>query len=355
MFVRSIILGVAAVALATPFATPLAAQERGTMELGAYISRTMYDANLGLNDNFGGGARIGMFLNPRLSFELDGGLGKATRPRGLADVNVASTMARLTLVPLKMGRVSFLLGAGIEHTDTYYFNSYGSHGLVGAKIAFNDNVALRIDGIYSDLEGGLGTNRSVRAGLSFYRHPAGKTTTVVRNVTTVGAPMTQRADSVSAAETRRLRMADASLKALRDSLARPSLGGVSSAAELRIMEEPIQFGREQFVLSDSANRVLDAKVPVFTANPAMRIIIVGYASEPGTAEFNMALGLKRARSAREYLVNKGVNAERIEISTRGEAGLINANAAPGTAANAENRRAQFRLLNASPFLNTPRP
>lgn len=352
MLKRTLTIGLVAAALASP----ALAQERGTMELGAYLSRTAYDDNLDINSNFGWGGRVGMFLHPRLAFEFEGGAGKATRPLGLADVNVANTYARLTFVPVKVGRLSVLLGAGLQHSDTEFYESYGAHGLIGAKLAISENAALRVDGIYSDLEGGLGVNRALHVGLSLYRHPAGKTTTVVRNVTAAPSqPMVQRADSVSAAETRRLRLADASLKALRDSLARMPRTGVSSAAELAIMEEVIQFGRDQFSLSDTANRVLDAKVPLFASNPAMRIIIVGYASEPGTAEYNMALGLKRARAARDYLVTKGVNAERIEISTRGEAGLINANAAPNTAANAENRRAQFRLLNASPFLGAPRP
>lgn len=346
MLKRTLTIGLAAAALASPSM----AQERGTMELGVYISRTAFDDALNINTATGVGGRVGMYLSPRVSFEVEGGAGKATRPLGLQDINVASTMVRLTVVPMKVGRVSLLLGAGLEHSDAFTYESYGLHGLAGAKIALNDNAALRIDGVLSDLEGGLGMNRTLRVGLSFYRNPDHRTTTVVREVP--AAAQAQRADSVSAAETRRLRAAEAAYRTLRDSLGRPTYGGVSSADELRIMQEVITFGREQFELSDSAKLVLDAKVPIFRANPAMRVIIVGFASEPGTDEYNMALGLKRARSARTYLFSKGVTPERIEISTRGEGGLVNAGAQPNTAANAENRRAEFRLLNADPFLVT---
>lgn len=351
MLKRTLTIGLAAAALASP----MIAQERGTMEIGGFVGRTAFDDALNINPSIGVGARVGMFINPRLSFEFEGGAGKATRPSGLADVNIANTYARLTLVPIRAGRLSVLLGAGLEHSDAVMYESYGLHGLLGAKIAINDHAALRLDGILSDLEGGLGTNKTVRLGLSLYRNPDRRTETIIRNVPgPAAAPTAQRADSVSAAETRRLRAADAAYRALRDSLGRPSFGGVSSAAELDIMHEHVMFGREQFTLTDSATAVLDRKVAVFTTNPAMRIIIVGYASEPGTDEYNMALGLKRARSARDYLIGKGVALERMEISTRGEKGLINAGAAPNTPANAENRRAEFRLLNANPFLAAPK-
>lgn len=351
MLKRTLTIGLAAAALASP----MIAQERGTMEIGGFVGRTSFDDALNINPSIGVGARVGMFINPRLSFEFEGGAGKATRPLGLADINVANTYARLTLVPIRAGRLSVLLGAGLEHSDAYFYESYGVHGLLGAKFAVNDKVALRLDGILSDLEGGLGMNKTVRLGLSFYRNPDRKTETVIRNVPgPAAAPTAQRPDSVSAAETRRLRAADAAYRTLRDSLGRPYYGGVSSAAELATMQEHVMFGREMFTLNDSANMVLDRKVPIFAANPAMRIIIVGFASEPGTEEYNMALGLKRARSARDYLIGKGVSLDRIEISTRGERGLINVGAAPGTADNAENRRAQFRLLNANPFLSNPK-
>lgn len=83
----------------------------------------------------------------------------------------------------------------------------------------------------------------------------------------------------------------------------------------------------------------------------MRIVITGYASSPGTEAFNMALGFRRATSARAYLVSKGVNADRIEISTRGEQNLLVAG--PSDVANTANRRGQFRLLIADPYLVKP--
>lgn len=344
MFVRTLTLG----AIAALVAVPVAAQQRGTLELGAYISQTYFEDRLGLDDAIGGGGRIGLFLTPRASIEFEGGVTPAGRPGGLSNVNVAVFSGRLTVVPIKVGRLSLLLGAGLEHTDTYDTESYGLHGLIGGKIAISDNAALRADYIWSDLEAGLGTNSSIHLGLSLYRHPSSTEKVVYR--TSPAAPATVRADSVSAAETARLRAAAAQLQALRDSLARtprttpmtPAPATGPSAATTATMQEMIHFQREQSTLSDTARRILDNKVALFSADPSLRIVIVGFASEPGTDAYNMALGLRRAEAAKAYLVSKGVMPSRIEIETRGEGQLLVEG--PTDAANASNRRGQFRIL-----------
>jgi len=84
----------------------------------------------------------------------------------------------------------------------------------------------------------------------------------------------------------------------------------------------------------------------------MKIVITGYASAPGTDAYNMALGLRRANASRDYLVSRGVAANRIEIATRGENNLLVEG--PSDVANTANRRGQFRLLIANPYLVAPR-
>ena len=66
----------------------------------------------------------------------------------------------------------------------------------------------------------------------------------------------------------------------------------------------------------------------------------------------MALGTRRAEAAKAYLVSQGVEPIRIEIATRGEGQLVVEG--PGEIANAENRRGQFRLLIADPYLAAPK-
>ena len=84
----------------------------------------------------------------------------------------------------------------------------------------------------------------------------------------------------------------------------------------------------------------------------MRIVIVGNTDERATDTYNLALGGRRADSAKAYLVSKGIAPIRIEIASRGESQPI----APGTSMNAQaqNRRAEFRLLVASDYLLPPK-
>ncbi len=328
-------------------AVPATAQQRGTMEFGAFGARNAFDDSLGMNSSWGAGVRIGVFVVPRLSVEFEGGASRAGRTLGRPDVNVGLLTARLTAVPLQFGRVSVLLGVGVDHTDTHFLESYGIHGLLGAKFALSDAVALRIDGIVSRLANGGYTNRALHAGLSVYRSPRGRTDTVTRMET--AAPLAQRPDSVSASETGRLRAAAANYQALRDSLARRV--PASSAAALATMQQIIYFKHDRSDLSDSARALLSDKVPVFRANPAMRIVIVGFASQPGTTGYNLALGLRRAEAAKTYLVSQGIDPVRIEIATRGEGELVVEG--PGEAADAANRRGEFRLLIADPYLVAP--
>ena len=347
MLKTSIMVGVAVLIAAVP----ATAQHRGTMEFGAFGSNTSWDASLNMNSSWGAGARIGVFITPRLSAEFEGGGGSASRGSGLEDVNTGLLAGRLAYVPFKTGGVSFLLGLGASHTDTYFFESYGLDGLLGAKIRLSDFVALRVDGIQTWMANGNGSNRALHLGLSFYRNPG--VNTVTNTVMVAGPQTAQRPDSVSAYETKRLRAAAAGYVGLRDSLNRSKFGGPPSSAEaLATMLQVIHFQNDQSSLSDSAKAILDDKVTVFRANPSMRIVISGFASQPGTAEYNMALGLRRAESAKAYLVSRGVDPIRIEIATKGEGQLLVEG--PGEVADAQNRRGQFRLLIADPYLAAPK-
>lgn len=349
----------AAVLLAT--AIPIGAQERGSLEFSGFATLTEFNRDFDMRNAIGGGARVGAFLTPRLALEFDASGGKAERSGILADRSYMFIDTRLLWVPTEIGPMQLLIGGGVGHVDANVNNNFtdqslGYHALVGGKIAIGENANLRLDGIqYFNKEGQ--THRALRLGVGLYRHPAGKETTVYRS--TPAAPVAQRPDSVSAAETRRLRAAEVEYRALRDSLARarsttmPPAGAAPmtpatgpTTAGVATMREVIQFGRDESTLSDSAKAILNDKVAVFRANPTMRIMITGYASAPGTDAYNMALGMRRATAAKAYLVSQGIAENRIEIGTQGENNLLVEG--PTDEANAANRRGQFRLLLAEP-------
>jgi len=345
-------VGLAALVLAAPAHAQIT---RGTIEFGGFGSRTSYATGLGMNAGWGGGGRIGAFITPSLSIEFEGGATHASRSLGLLPVNSSILAVRGTIVPITVGRLGLLLGGGIDHTDTYFIESYGAHLLAGAKFRLTDNLGLRLDGILSRMSNGNYTNKSLHFGIVTYRAPNRLYTDKFIDRVIVGPSVADKPDSVSAYETARLRGAAQRYQALRDSLrlAPVVLVPMSSEAALATMRQMIHFPTEGFTLTDSAKRVLDQKVVVFNANPDMRIVITGYTSSPGTGEYNMALGLKRANAAKDYLVSRGVDPIRVEVSTKGEGKLLVEG--PGDYANAENRRSQFRLLVADPFLAAPKP
>ena len=80
----------------------------------------------------------------------------------------------------------------------------------------------------------------------------------------------------------------------------------------------ILFDFDSAQLTDYAQRVLDRQALFLKARPETRVIIGGHADERGTREYNLALGERRASSARDYLVAKGVNAARIRIISYGK-------------------------------------
>ena len=54
------------------------------------------------------------------------------------------------------------------------------------------------------------------------------------------------------------------------------------------------------------------------ANPDKQLIIEGHTCSIGTAEYNLALGERRAAAVREYLTSRGVGAARLETRSYGE-------------------------------------
>ncbi len=54
------------------------------------------------------------------------------------------------------------------------------------------------------------------------------------------------------------------------------------------------------------------------ANAANNVLIEGHCDERGTSEYNLALGQRRANSARDYIVNLGVAPARLKTVSYGE-------------------------------------
>jgi outer membrane protein OmpA-like peptidoglycan-associated protein len=82
--------------------------------------------------------------------------------------------------------------------------------------------------------------------------------------------------------------------------------------------EDVYFDFDRFTLRPEALRLLDDAIRVLQANPDKNIIIEGHTCSIGTAEYNLALGDRRASSVRQYLESRGVAAARMETRSYGE-------------------------------------
>lgn len=83
------------------------------------------------------------------------------------------------------------------------------------------------------------------------------------------------------------------------------------------------FDRGRFDTNSSelywvTQNALKAQARFLEENPDYNIVIEGHADERGTDEFNLALGERRANTAREYLVAQGVDPLRVEVVSFGE-------------------------------------
>ena len=65
-------------------------------------------------------------------------------------------------------------------------------------------------------------------------------------------------------------------------------------------------------------KVLDATAAYLKANPSQLVLIEGHCDERGTADYNLALGERRAKSAMNYLVSNGIEAGRITTISYGK-------------------------------------
>jgi len=82
--------------------------------------------------------------------------------------------------------------------------------------------------------------------------------------------------------------------------------------------EDVHFDFDRYSLRPEAVRILDDAINTLRANATMRITIEGHTCNIGTAEYNLALGERRAQAVREYLVNRGIGVDRMQTVSYGE-------------------------------------
>jgi len=105
----------------------------------------------------------------------------------------------------------------------------------------------------------------------------------------------------------------------------------------------LNFETGSAAITPDSYTILDQVVKSLKAYPEVRVEISGHTDNVGKDDYNLGLSQRRADSVKQYLVNAGINADRIVTRGYGESTPIAPN---GTAAGrAENRRIEFHRLN----------
>ncbi|MCX5824773.1 MAG: peptidoglycan-associated lipoprotein Pal [Deltaproteobacteria bacterium] len=129
---------------------------------------------------------------------------------------------------------------------------------------------------------------------------------------------------------------DAADKAKRDAAAK-------AAAILKELQIPdVNFDFDKYNLKPEAQAILKAGAPAYLKYREYKLVVEGHADERGTVEYNLALGDKRAAEAAKYLVDLGIEKERIKTISYGKEMPLDKG--HDEAAWAKNRRAHFVIF-----------
>ena len=89
--------------------------------------------------------------------------------------------------------------------------------------------------------------------------------------------------------------------------------------ELEVMKNTVNFEFDKYSLTYDAKKILDDEItPWLEQNQVLKVVIEGHCDERGSQSYNKKLGLNRAKSVKEYLVKKGIDASRIKVVSYGK-------------------------------------
>jgi peptidoglycan-associated lipoprotein len=93
-----------------------------------------------------------------------------------------------------------------------------------------------------------------------------------------------------------------------------------SAEDFRrsVQSDTVLFALDSIDIDPTARAILDGQAAWLAQYPNVRVTLEGHADARGTREYNLALGDRRANSAKNYLVTRGIDAGRITTISYGK-------------------------------------
>ncbi|RUM66410.1 MAG: peptidoglycan-associated lipoprotein [Sulfurospirillum sp.] len=106
----------------------------------------------------------------------------------------------------------------------------------------------------------------------------------------------------------------------------------------------LYFEYNKYDLTSESLERLSKAARFMESEPTLRVRIDGHADERGTAEYNMALGEKRAKTVESYLVKYGIAQNRLEVTSFGKEKPAQICDEGDDACQSKNRRVEYMVL-----------
>ncbi len=88
------------------------------------------------------------------------------------------------------------------------------------------------------------------------------------------------------------------------------------------------FATNESILTTASRETLRAQAAWLRKNPGINVVLEGHADERGTREYNLALGERRANSAKDYLMTYGISSDRITVLSYGKERPVDSGSSP---------------------------
>ncbi len=94
------------------------------------------------------------------------------------------------------------------------------------------------------------------------------------------------------------------------------------------VKDRVFFATNETVLTTAARETLRKQAAWLRKNSKITVVLEGHADERGTREYNLALGERRANSAKDYLMTYGISSDRISVLSYGKERPVDSGSSP---------------------------
>ena len=94
------------------------------------------------------------------------------------------------------------------------------------------------------------------------------------------------------------------------------------------VKDRVFFATNESILTTASRETLRAQAAWLRKNSDINVVLEGHADERGTREYNLALGERRANSAKDYLMTYGISSDRISVLSYGKERPVDGGSSP---------------------------